>query len=95
MSVAHTDMASSILLTVAQVAEICQVSRRTIERAIADGRLRAAPLGRHGAPRIRPEWLDEWIDGSVRHARKPRRPTIDLHGRPQRGRLTLAEGDRR
>lgn len=94
MSAVERQPSAAGLLTVAQVADLCQVSRRTIERAIADGRLRAAPLGRHGAARIRPEWLEEWIDGSARRVAgsKRQRHPLDLGGRPERGRLALAKG---
>jgi excisionase family DNA binding protein len=52
-----------LTLTVRQVAAQCQVSPKTVYRAILRGDLRAAPLGRAGAYRIRPEWVEAWIDG--------------------------------
>jgi excisionase family DNA binding protein len=58
------------LLTVEQVSELCQVSVRTVYRAISRGSLRASHLGRGGAYRIRPTDLDEWLDGSAVRARR-------------------------
>jgi excisionase family DNA binding protein len=53
------------LLTVDQVAHLCQVSIRTVYRAIARGSLRASHLGRGGAYRIRPEDVEAWVDGTA------------------------------
>lgn len=53
------------LLTVGDVAEMCQVHRKTVTRAIRSGRLRAARLGARGAYRLRPDDVDAWIAGSV------------------------------
>jgi excisionase family DNA binding protein len=53
------------LLTVGEVAEMCQVHRKTVTRAIRIGRLRAARLGVRGAYRLRPDDVDEWIASSV------------------------------
>lgn len=76
------------LLTIAAAAEVCAVSRRTIERAIERGELRAAVLGEKSGRRIRSEWLNEWID-----ARAPL-PELRLYEEPdlrtrakRRGRL--------
>jgi excisionase family DNA binding protein len=52
-----------LALTVKQVAATCQVSPKTVYRAILRADLRAAPLGRAGAYRIRREWVEAWIDG--------------------------------
>lgn len=56
---------ASLTLTVAQAAEYVGVSDKTVYRAIEDGRLKAAALGRRGALRIRPEWIDEWIEANA------------------------------
>lgn len=48
------------LLSVGQVAEICQVSDRTVRRWIADGQLPVCRLGR--SVRIRPADLAAMID---------------------------------
>ena len=50
------------LLTVAQVARACQVSTRTIRRAIAAGELEAFQLARRGTWRIRPEDVSAWLE---------------------------------
>jgi len=49
-------------LTKAEAAEYANCSPRTIERAIQDRRLRA--VGGRGRRRIRPEWIDDWLDHS-------------------------------
>ena len=49
------------LLTVGDVAKQCQVSRKTVTRAILSGRLCASRLGARGAYRIRPEDVDRWV----------------------------------
>lgn len=54
----------SELLTVGDVAELCKVNAKTVQRAIRAGRLRASQLGARGAYRVRPEDVDAWIDGS-------------------------------
>ncbi len=53
------------LRTVGDVAEMCQVHRKTVTRAIRSGRLRAARLGARGAYRLRPEDVDRWVADSV------------------------------
>ncbi len=53
------------LLTVCDVAEMCQVHRKTVTRAIQSGRLRAARLGARGAYRLRPEDVDRWVADSL------------------------------
>jgi len=50
-----------IYLTKEEVAERARVSVRTVEREIERGHLRAG--GSRGAVRIRPEWVDNWLDG--------------------------------
>ncbi|MBI4896806.1 MAG: helix-turn-helix domain-containing protein [Actinobacteria bacterium] len=82
----------AITLTVAQAATYVGVSTKTIYRAVEDGRLKAAALGRSGGIRIRPEWIDEWIDGDIylpkeQPARPSRRPYAQAAARqqPRRG----------
>lgn len=53
------------LLTVGDVAEMCQVHRKTVTRAIRSGRLRATRLGTRGAYRLRPDDVDRWLADSV------------------------------
>jgi excisionase family DNA binding protein len=52
------------LLTPNDVAELCQISTRTVMRAICSGRLTAARLGKRGAFRIAADDVDAWIAAS-------------------------------
>jgi excisionase family DNA binding protein len=52
------------LLKPNDVAELCQVSTKTVLRAIRAGRLPACRLGSRGAYRIRREDLDAWLGAS-------------------------------
>lgn len=63
-----TDSGDLKLYTVEQVATLCQISVKTVYRAIWQGRLRAAQLGVGAAYRIRVEDLEDWIEASVRRA---------------------------
>ena len=80
------------LLTVGDVAEMCQVHRKTVTRAIRSGRLRAARLGARGAYRLRPEDVDRWVADSVvepvavASPRARRRGMLPVDG--ENGRLT-------
>ena len=78
------------LLTVGDVAKQCQVSRKTVTRAILDGRLCASRLGARGAYRIRPADVERWLEESVI---RPAAPTPIQ--RPRRGTLRLEPGDGR
>lgn len=49
-----------IYLTKEEVAERARCSLRTVEYAIEHGELRAG--GTRRLVRIRPEWVDEWLD---------------------------------
>jgi excisionase family DNA binding protein len=49
------------LMTVSDVAMMCQVSTKTVRRAIARGELSAARLGSRAAYRLRHEDVDAWI----------------------------------
>ena len=73
-------------LTVQDVAQELQVSRDTIERLIAFGKLKAAPIttseggGIRRMYRIKAEWLEEFLDclasnTSPGHTTRPRRAT--------------------
>jgi excisionase family DNA binding protein len=53
-------MATDHLYTRQEAADYARVSVRTIDRAIAAGKLKAG--GSAGTVRIRPEWLDDWLD---------------------------------
>lgn len=84
------------LLTVGDVAQLCQVHCKTVTRAIQAGRLRAVRLGRRGAYRIRPEDLDQWIADSAIGPPAPMTATPDISlRRPARGRLVLDVRDGR
>jgi excisionase family DNA binding protein len=52
------------LLRPVDVAELCQVSTKTVLRAIRNGRLRAFHLGARGAYRIRPDDVEAWLRSS-------------------------------
>jgi excisionase family DNA binding protein len=53
------------LLTPRDVADRCQVSTKTVLRAIHRGRLRACRLGEQGAYRIREADAERWIESCV------------------------------
>jgi excisionase family DNA binding protein len=53
-----------VLLTPADVAERCQISPKTVLRAIRSGRLRAYRLGARGAYRMRSADVEEWLNDS-------------------------------
>lgn len=83
------DGVERVLMTVGEVAEMCQVHRKTVTRAIARGELRAARLGARGAYRLRIEDVDAWIASRLLPALVP---TSDAEARvatrPMRGFLT-------
>jgi len=56
---------SDKLMTVGDVAEMCQVHRKTVTRAIRSGRLRAARLGTRGAYRLWRDDVDHWLRDSA------------------------------
>lgn len=64
----------SELLTTAEVADRVRKHPKTVERAIRDGRLRAARLSGtdRGPYGVAPEWIEEWIFGAVIPSRRPR-----------------------
>lgn len=62
------DGREAVVLTLNQVAEMLQVSRRTVDRIVAEGKLRTFPVGRH--PRVRPSDLDAYL--GYREGRKQR-----------------------
>jgi excisionase family DNA binding protein len=73
------------LLTPSDVADRCQVSTKTVLRAIHRGRLRASRLGEQGAYRMRAADVDAWIESSVVEIPPPRAPRVA----PAAGRLFL------
>jgi excisionase family DNA binding protein len=66
-----TDPGDLRLLTVEQLATLCQVSVKTVYRAIWRGRLRASQLGVGAAYRVRFDDVEEWLDASAYRARSP------------------------
>lgn len=52
-------------LSVAEAAEYVGVSTKTIYRALEGRRLKHARIGQSKCFRIRPEWLDDWINESA------------------------------
>ena len=59
-----TDGPLEPLLTPADVAQRCQISTKTVLRAIRSGRLRAYRLGARGAYRMRTGDVEAWLDDS-------------------------------
>ena len=49
-------------LTVKQAASRAQVGPKLIYREVHAGRLKAAKVGGRRELRLRPEWVDEWLD---------------------------------
>src|SRR4051812_7033027 len=90
------------LLTPTDIAERCQVSTKTVLRAIGSGRLRASRLGTRGAYRIRAADLEEWLQTAIVTPPAPRiaspldlEPSVTLR-RVAGGRLTVpADAGRR
>lgn len=62
------------LLTTAEVAARVRKHPKTVERAIREGRLRAARLSGtdRGPYGVAPDWIDEWILGAVIPSPRPR-----------------------
>jgi excisionase family DNA binding protein len=81
------------LLTPGDVADRCQVSTKTVLRAIHRGRLRASRLGEQGAYRIREADAESWIEACVLEAAAPARaaapPAPPSEESPPNGRLVL------
>lgn len=74
------------LLTVGDVAEMCQVHRKTVTRAIRSGRLRAARLGARGAYRLRPDDVEQWVADSAVE------PVASVAARARRPGVLLVDG---
>jgi excisionase family DNA binding protein len=49
-------------LTVAEAAQRARCGVKTVYREVAAGRLRAARIGGRRELRLRPEWVDAWLD---------------------------------
>jgi excisionase family DNA binding protein len=59
------------LLTPQQLADVCQLSTRTVIRAIERGELRASKLATRGGWRIMPADVDAWLIGRSNRGREP------------------------
>ena len=59
-------------LTVAETAEYSGLSRDTIYTACERGELRHARIGGRRAIRVKPVWIDEWIERHARGAQERR-----------------------
>jgi excisionase family DNA binding protein len=81
------------LLTPSDGADRCQVSTKTVLRAIHRGHLRASRLGEQGAYRIREADAESWIDACVLEAAALPRVAVPPAPRggepPLNGRLVL------
>ena len=53
----------SEVLTVTEAAQRARCGTKTIYREAKSGRLRAARVGGRRALRMKPEWVDEWLEG--------------------------------
>jgi excisionase family DNA binding protein len=49
-------------LTVAEAAQRARCGVKTVYREVRTGRLRAARIGGRRELRLRPEWVDGWLD---------------------------------
>ena len=81
------------LLTPADVAERCQISAKSVLRAIHRGQLRAYRLGERGAYRLREDDVDAWLESSIVAPllQRAETPVVALfeHQAPPTGRLKL------
>jgi excisionase family DNA binding protein len=59
------------LLTPQQVADLCQLSARTVVRAIERGELRASKLATRGGWRMVPADVDAWLIARANRYRDP------------------------
>ncbi len=87
------------LLTPVDVARRCQVSTKTVLRAIHAGRLRASRLGSRGAYRVRVEDVLAWLEDTSTIGPLPSSaaPAVDRPSMPDRtpdpaGRLVVRDG---
>jgi excisionase family DNA binding protein len=69
-------------LTVAEGAEYAGISRDTVYTACERGELRHARIGGRRAIRLKPEWIDAWLE---RYAQGVQEPRTGRHGQAQSG----------
>jgi len=63
--IAANGSAVPVWLTVPEAAARAQCGDKIIYRAVTSGRLRAARIGGRRELRIRPEWVDAWLEASA------------------------------
>jgi excisionase family DNA binding protein len=68
-------------LTVTQAAEYAGVSKDTIYTACERREMRHARIGGRRSIRVKPEWIDEWLEPHAREARQ----WGDASGSPRAG----------
>jgi excisionase family DNA binding protein len=81
VSLATCERAEEIMktwLTVAEGAEYARVSRDTIYTACERGDLHHARLGGRRAIRLKPEWIDAWLEQHTRGTRPARATSAPL-----------------
>ena len=77
---------------------MCQVSAKTVYRAIRRGALSASRLGEGGAYRVRPDDVEQWIESSPARDRAPQTSAgmqLDLAMPPASSRFARDGGDGR
>src|SRR3954452_16469619 len=80
------------LLTPGDVAERCQISAKSVLRAIHRGQLRAYRLGERGAYRLRERDVEAWLEQAIapRPPQRQETPVAPVREQPiQTGRLRL------
>jgi len=70
-------------LTVTQAAEYAGVSRDTIYTACERREMNHARLGGRRAIRVKPEWIDAWLERHTRLAKDPNRNIRPETGLPE------------
>lgn len=64
-------------LDASAAAVYCRCSRKTLQRAVAAGQLRAVRLAGNRRFRFRSEWLDAWLEGHLADDTSGRQPAND------------------
>jgi excisionase family DNA binding protein len=65
---------SAVWLTVKEAEQRASCSGATLRREIKRGRLRHARVGGRRDIRLRPEWIDEWLDATATPIEAGREP---------------------
>jgi excisionase family DNA binding protein len=58
------EQSSRVWIDLPRAAERAVVSESTIKREVRRGRIRCARVGGRKLLRFRPEWIDQWLEGS-------------------------------